>query len=369
MPLSTAELCPDTAPSEPLRCLVVDDEQRLRRALVQLMRGDGFTCFEAGSGGEALALLEQEPVALVLSDLRMPGMDGRALLQQMRERHPDVAVIMLSAVGDAETAVGCLALGAMDYLTKPFVYEEVRARAMQALEKRRLLTENRAYREQLEARVAAQARRIEELFLGSIRALVETLEIKDPYTRGHSARVSFYAAALARALGLAPDVVQQVELGGYLHDIGKIGVREAVLNKEGPLTPEEYEHVMTHPVLGWRILTPILADQHAVLNIVRSHHEQMDGSGIPDGLRGTEIPLEARIASVADAFDAMMSRRPYRRGRSRADATAELQERSGTQFDPDVVAAFLKLAEQGVIDRVEARRDPVTCLTGKLVPG
>lgn len=336
--------------AEPLSCLVVDDEPRLRQALVRLMQGDGFTCLEASSGQEALDLLDRHPVALVLSDLRMPGMDGSELLREMRMAHPDVAVIMLTAVAEAEAAVKCLSLGAMDYLTKPFSYEEVRARAAQALEKRRLITENREYQERLEERVAAQARRIEELFLGSVHSLVEALELKDPYTRGHSARVSFYAATAARALGLGDDAVRQIELGGHLHDIGKIGVREAVLNKAGPLTPEEYEHIMTHPLLGWRILTPLLADQPLVLNIVRSHHERLDGRGVPDGLRGNDIPLEARIASVADAFDAMLSRRPYRQGRSRPEALAELRARTGAQFDPDVVAAFVDIAERGLID-------------------
>ncbi|HET7565172.1 MAG TPA: HD-GYP domain-containing protein [Gemmatimonadaceae bacterium] len=224
------------------------------------------------------------------------------------------------------------------------------ARAAQALEKRRLITENREYQERLEERVAVQARRIEELFLGSVHSLVEALELKDPYTRGHSARVSYYAVAIARALGLGADALRQVELGGHLHDIGKIGVREAVLNKNGPLTPEEYEHIMTHPVLGWRILTPLLTEHPLVLNMVRSHHERLDGRGVPDGLSGHAIPLEARIACVADAFDAMLSRRPYRQGRSRDAALTELRERAGEQFDSDVVTAFVELAERGDIE-------------------
>ncbi|HEX6965621.1 MAG TPA: HD domain-containing phosphohydrolase [Gemmatimonadaceae bacterium] len=336
--------------TESLTCLVVDDEPRLRQALARLMRGDGFECLEAASGQEALDVLAQHPVALVLSDLRMPVMDGSELLRHMRTEYPDVAVIMLTAVAEAEAAVRCLSLGAMDYLTKPFSYEEVRARAAQALEKRRLITENREYQERLEERVAVQARRIEELFLGSVHSLVEALELKDPYTRGHSARVSHYAVAIARELGLGADAVRQIELGGHLHDIGKIGVREAVLNKTGPLTPEEYEHIMTHPVLGWRILTPLLTDHPLVLNMVRSHHERLDGRGVPDGLSAHAIPLEARIACVADAFDAMLSRRPYRQGRSRDEAMAELRERAGEQFDPDVVEAFIALAARGAID-------------------
>jgi putative two-component system response regulator len=313
------------------------------------MQGDGFVCFEAGSARQALELLEREPVDLVLSDLRMPSMDGRALLTEIRSRYPDVAVVMVTAVAEVEVAVACLAAGAMDYITKPFVFEEVRARVAQALEKRRLLRENRDYQERLEERVRAQAQCLEELFLASVQALAEALELKDPYTRGHSIRVSRYATVVARALGLTPDVVRNIEIGGQLHDIGKIGVREEVLNKPAPLTREEYEHIMTHPLLGWRILHPLLKDNQVVLNIVRSHHERMDGAGVPDGLVGDRIPLEARIIAVVDAFDAMMSQRPYRQGLSFDDTVAELRRSAGAQFDPRVVSAFLEALSRGEI--------------------
>jgi putative two-component system response regulator len=326
------------------RCLVVDDEPRLRQALVRLMQGDGFTCLEAGSGIEALAVLEKEPVALVLSDMRMPKMDGQELLRNLRLRYPDVAVVMITAVAEVEVAVACLALGAMDYITKPFVFEEVRARVAQALEKRRLLADNRDYQERLEVRVKAQAERLETLFLASIQSLADALELKDPYTRGHSVRVSQYGVAIANTLGLGSTLVAQIELGGHLHDVGKIGVREEVLRKAGPLTNEEYEHIMTHPVLGWQILEPLLGDNPVALNIVRSHHERFDGKGVPDKFSGTDIPREARIIAVADAFDAMMSKRPYRNGLTFTEAMAELRRVAGSQFDPEVVDAFFEVA-------------------------
>ncbi|HXT47082.1 MAG TPA: HD domain-containing phosphohydrolase [Gemmatimonadaceae bacterium] len=326
------------------RCLVVDDEPRLRQALVRLMQGDGFTCLEAGSGVEALAVLKNEPVALVLSDMRMPAMDGQELLRQLRVGYPDVAVVMITAVAEVEVAVACLSLGAMDYITKPFVFEEVRARVAQALEKRRLLADNRDYQERLEVRVKAQAERLETLFLASIQSLADALELKDPYTRGHSVRVSQYGVAIARAMGLSPTLTAQIELGGHLHDVGKIGVREEVLRKAGPLTTEEYEHIMTHPVLGWRILQPLLGENLVALNIVRSHHERMDGKGVPDRYAGDEIPREARIIAVADAFDAMMSKRPYRNGLTFTEAMAELRRVEGPQFDPEVVDAFFEVA-------------------------
>ena len=337
-------------PLEAPRCLVVDDEPRLRQVLMRLMEMDGFRCDEAANGAEALAILAGTSVPLVLSDLRMPTMDGIELLRQIRARHPDVAVVMITAVADVEVAVSCLAIGAMDYLTKPFHLEEVRARVIQALEKRRLILENRDYQERLEDRVALQARRLEELFLASIQSLAHALEVKDPYTRGHSVRVSQYSSVVARALALDGDVIRQVELGGHLHDVGKIGVRESVLNKAGALTGDEYEHIMTHPVVGWRILSPLLSDAPLALNVVRSHHERFDGTGVPDGLAGSDIPLEARIAAVADAFDAMTTARPYRVHMSVEDAVAEVQRHAGSQFDPDVVAAFVAAVESGALE-------------------
>jgi response regulator RpfG family c-di-GMP phosphodiesterase len=329
-------------------CLIVDDEPRLRQVLMHLMRGDGFNCMEATNGEEAIALLEQHPVNLVLSDLRMPRMDGLELLRQTRARWPDVAVVMITAVADVDVAVSCLAIGAMDYLTKPFHLEEVRARVGQALEKRRLVLENRDYQESLQEKVAAQARRLEELFLASIQSLAEALEVKDPYTRGHSIRVSEYCVVIARELGLDVEMQRQLGLGGHVHDIGKIGVREEVLNKPGKLTDAEYEHIMSHPVVGWRILAPLLSEMPAALNIVRSHHERYDGRGVPDRLAGAQIPLEARIAAAADAFDAMTSDRPYRPdGLSVGEAVREIVRCSGSQFDPIVVAALVRAAESG----------------------
>ena len=342
-----------------VRCLVVDDEPRLRQVLVRLMETDGFICTEAANGVEALEAVQKNAYTLVLSDLRMPRMDGIELLRQLRARFPDVAVVMITAVADVEVAVSCLAIGAMDYLTKPFHLEEVRARVIQALDRRRLILENREYQERLEERVAAQARRLEELFLASIQSFAEALEVKDPYTRGHSVRVSQYSSVIARTLELDTEVVRQVELGGHVHDIGKIGVRESVLNKPGKLTDAEYEHIMTHPVVGWRILSPLLRDAPLALSIVRSHHERFDGRGVPDGLAGQAIPLGARIAAVADAFDAMVSFRPYRGVRMSMDETlAELRRNAGAQFDPDVVDAFARAVSQGAIEPADVAVAP-----------
>jgi putative two-component system response regulator len=344
--------------AESATCLIVDDEPRLRQVLVHLMRGDGFHCLEAGNGLEALDVLGRERVTLVMTDMQMPRMDGIDLLRQTRARHPDVAVVMITGNADVETAVGALGLGAMDYIIKPFQLEEVRARVRQALEKRRLILENQDYQERLEDRVMVQQRRLEELFVAGIQSLSEALEAKDPYTRGHSVRVASYSSCIARELGVGKEMIRQIELGGQVHDIGKIGVREEVLNKTGPLTPEEYEHIMMHPVIGWRILAPLLGDAPSALNIVRWHHERFDGQGLPDRLSGQGIPLEARIVAAADTLDAITSDRPYRASeKTMAMAVEEILKHKGTQFDPEVVDAIVKCTAQGELRLVPKAAD------------
>src|SRR6059036_2963367 len=329
-------------PFSGMRCLVVDDETRLRRVLVRLLEGEGFTCAEAGSGVEALRELAKGAVPLVISDLRMPEMDGVTLLREITTRWPETAVIVVTAVAEVESAVACLQMGALDYVAKPFHLDEVRARVSQALDKRRLIIENRNYQQGLEERVEAQARRIEELFLEGVHALVFALEAKDAYTRGHSMRVANYSVEIARALGLDKDSIDTIALGAELHDVGKIGVSESVLHKAGKLTDAEYRHIMEHTVIGARILGPLMRDAPSALSIVRSHHERLDGSGFPDGLKGDEIPLEVRVVTVADSFDAMTSLRPYRPALSVPKAMVELEDGKGMQFDPGAVQAFLR---------------------------
>ncbi len=328
--------------SDSTRLLVVDDEPRLRRVLVRLLEGDGYACTEAASGVEALEVLEREHVALVISDLRMPQMDGVALLREVSTRWPDTGVIVVTAVAEVESAVACLHLGALDYVAKPFHLDEVRARVHQALDKRRLILENRSYHTELERRVQAQARRIEELFLGSVQALAQALEAKDAYLKGHSLRVAEYAVGIGRELSFPDATVDTIALGGHLHDIGKIGVSEEVLHKAGRLTDAEYRHIMEHPLIGARILGPLLRDQPLIIAIVRSHHERVDGRGLPDGLKGKAIPLEVQVVAVADAFDAMTSVRPYRPSMSVDRALQELRDGRGVQFDGEAVEAFFR---------------------------
>ncbi|HEX5385150.1 MAG TPA: HD domain-containing phosphohydrolase [Gemmatimonadales bacterium] len=323
------------------RCLVVDDEPVVRRSIIRILESQGFTCLEAASGTDALELLSQTgELPLVISDLRMPGLDGMGLLVELRRQHPDTAVLMLSGMAETSVAVECLHLGAADFLLKPVTVGEMRARVTRALEKRTLVMQNRFYQAHLEHQVQAQAQRIQELFLEGVQMLARALEAKDAYTSGHSIRVSRYAVRTARGLGFEGPELECIRLGGELHDIGKIGTREAVLHKPGTLTADEFRQMSEHPVLGERMLSPLARESPAVLRIVRSHHERIDGRGFPDGLIGTHIPIEARIVAVADAFDAMTTRRPYRESRSPGEALAELRRVAGVQLDADAVEAF-----------------------------
>ncbi len=323
-------------------CLVVDDEPAVRGFLIRMLQSQGFQCFEAASGKEALDVLEHigEP-PLIVSDMRMPEMDGIELLEVVHRRYPDTSVIMLSGMSETSTAVDCLHRGAADFLLKPISMGELQARVARALEKRALVLENRFHQENLERQVHEQSVRIQELFLQGVQMLARALEAKDSYTRGHSIRVSQYAVATASRMGFEGGSLDGIRLGGELHDIGKIGTREAVLHKPGSLTDDEFRQISEHPLLGERMLSPLAQESPDVLRIVRSHHERLDGRGFPDGLRGEKIPIEARIVAVADAFDAMTTRRPYRDSRPPDVALAELRRVAGSQLDPEAVEAFV----------------------------
>ncbi len=332
-------------PADVPRALVVDDDLQVRRTLCRVLRALGVSPAEAGNGRDALALLEESgEMPLLISDIYMPEMDGMTLLKEVRRRYPDTAVLMLTGVAEVTTAVESLQHGAVDYLAKPILIEEFRARVENALEKRRLVLENRYLQQSYQERLEAQLRELDlknkEQFLGQVQMAVRMLEKKDVYTRGHSQRVSKYAVKTALMLGYTGEVLDQVRLGGDLHDIGKIGTRDAVLNKPGPLTRDEFEEIKKHVTEGEEILEPLRRDHPVVLEIVRHHHERMDGSGFPDGLRGEAIPMVARLVCVVDAFDAMTTNRAYRPSRQPDEAMAELQRCAGLQFDPDVVTAF-----------------------------
>jgi putative two-component system response regulator len=321
--------------------LIVDDEASIRRLVTAKLTGAGYQCIEAGNAEQAWQQLVGHPVSLVLLDIKMPGKTGIELLPEIKARFPDTAVVMATAVADVATGIECMQHGAYDYITKPFDLEDMLQSVRRALEKRRLEIENREYQTHLQDKVAEQAGRIRASFFNAIRALNNALEARDKYTSGHSQRVTDLAAAITRSMGLSPETIDSIVVAGMVHDIGKIGITEAILNKPSALTEAEFEEIKKHPEIGERILAPVAADEE-ILKYVRGHHERWDGKGYPDGLAGEQIPLGARILAVADAFEAMTSERPYRKALSPEVAFAEIERCKGAQFDPKIAEIMLQ---------------------------
>jgi response regulator RpfG family c-di-GMP phosphodiesterase len=325
--------------------LIVDDELVVRKILNQRLSAEGYHCEEAGSAREALVKLADYPAELVVLDVKMPEKSGAELLPEIKNVYPDTAVIMATAIADTETAIKCMREGAYDYLVKPFNLDEVAISAQRALEKRELVLENRDYQQHLEQRVEEQASKIRTSFLNAITALAYALEAKDEYTSGHSQRVAEISVAIAGELNMPPDDINKIRLAGSVHDIGKIGVRGSVLNKPDKLTDSEFDEIKRHCEIGEHILGPVI-DSQEVLKTVRHHHERYDGTGYPDGLKGKQIPLGARILAIADTYDAMTSERPYRTAMSTEIACAEIEHCKGAQFDPAVTDVFLKVVNK-----------------------
>lgn len=353
--------------SEPA-VLFVDDEVNILKALQRLLRHEGWTVLTANRGSEALALLERHPAQVVVSDERMPEMSGVELLSSVRERHPAMVRMMLTGYTEMNVAVEAINQGEIFRLiTKPWNDEELKATLRQAFDHYALKNEikrlNQVTREQnlclqdmnrnLEGKVRDRTKQVAEkhqelriAYVQTIRALAEAVDAKDSYTRGHSERVGVYASKMGREIGLPKEVIERVYISGLLHDVGKIGVRDAVITKPDRLTPEEYEEIKMHPEIGARILQPVefLSD---VVSCVRHHHEWYDGCerGYPDQIAGDSIPLPSRIIIVADTVEAMTSDRPYRKGLQLDAVERELVKYSGSQFDPRCVDVMLRLLE------------------------
>jgi len=331
------------------RILIVDDEETIRLALRKFLRSRGYEVEIAGSADDALQILNNDSFSLMLCDVRMPGMTGVQLVPQARERDQDIAIIMLTAVNDAATATEVLSSGATDYLIKPVELADLQQAVDRALHKRAELIEQRRLdkliREEVALRTAELEREKESLRLMSVsiaETLINAMEAKDLYLRGHSQRVAELAGELAEELGLDHTVCDDLRVAGRLHDVGKIGIREAILNKPDRLTSEEFDHVKRHVQIGLDILAPLFHIKKP-LNYVEHHHERWDGGGYPRGLSGEEIPLGARILCAADTFDALTSKRAYRDPLAPMAAIEHLRVDSGKQFDPCVYEALIRV--------------------------
>jgi putative nucleotidyltransferase with HDIG domain len=334
---------------EATRILVVDDDASVRDVIRVLLFEGGYDCTAVASPEEAVELSTQSEFSLVISDLKMPTHDGLWLLEQIRHLHQDTAMIMLTGVGDTEAAVECLRRGAADYLLKPPKVTDLIRAVERALARRRLEVARKSYQRKLERRVREKTaelsqalREVQASYNNTLYALVAALDAREHETSDHSQRVVRYTLAIAEQMGIPEEARPEIARGALLHDIGKIGVPDAILLKPGPLTPQEWEEMRRHPQTGWSIIRSI-PFLETPAEIVLSHQERWDGTGYPRGLKGEQICIGARIFAIADTLDAMTTDRPYRRGVNFEAAQAEIRRCAGTQFDQACVEAFLAL--------------------------
>jgi putative two-component system response regulator len=350
------QLTTDAEPRPLAYVTVVDDEEDVARVIQKALAMRGYQVDVYHRGEDALEHLMHAPCDVLVTDIHMPRMHGNELQRRAREIHTSLAVIMITAATDVELAVTCMQDGASDYITKPFDLKDVALRVERAIERQLLLKERRDYHANLARKVEEQSQQIRMVYQDSLQMLSHALEAKDECTRDHSVRVAALAVALAEAYGVRDaEFIRTLRMAALVHDIGKIGVPEAILAKPGPLTKAEFDEIKKHPVTGEMILRPIFRDGD-LLAIVRHHHESWNGNGYPDGLTGEEIPIGARIVAVADTYDALTSLRPYRSARSSTEALAILSDGSGKQWDARIVDTILSLADTGSLGRL-ARHD------------
>jgi putative nucleotidyltransferase with HDIG domain len=339
-------------PAATARILIIDDEPSILSVLYSLL-GDQYECKTASCAAEALEYLQEGSFDLVLSDIMMPGMSGLELLEEITRLNRDIVVILISGNLNIQSAIEAMRRGAYDYVTKPFNLSDVETAVSRALRHRHLVKANQQYEQHLEELVNLRTHELsvanvtlnttlEKLYLNyraTLRALAAALEARDVETKGHSERVVAYCLLLGKQMGLVDRELITLEHGALLHDIGKIGVPDAILLKRGALTEDEWSYMRRHVEYGAQILRGIDFLDGAT-QIVAQHHERFDGSGYPSRLEGDLICLGARIFAVADAVDAITSDRPYRASRPFEAAADELLRCSGKHFDPAIVKAF-----------------------------
>jgi putative two-component system response regulator len=332
--------------------LIIDDEAGIREVLSRFFQEQGYQCTVVASAEEALEAIDRQRFAVSLTDIRLGGMSGMEFLEQAREKDPDLAIVMMTGVNDTDVAVSAMRSGAMDYVLKPFRLTKLVTTVEEASEKRRRRMESEAYQrlleEKVEERTSELRRAIVEIgatYATTLESLCNALDIRDNETEGHSQRVSTYAVTIARQMDVSDGQILEIERGSLLHDIGKIGIPDQILRKTGPLTESEWDIMRRHPGLGHKMLRHIKFLDGG-RRLVLEHHERWDGKGYPQGLAGEEISLGPRIFALVDAFDAITSHRPYREAQPFEVAEEEIVRNSGTQFDPQVVEAFLAISKE-----------------------
>jgi putative nucleotidyltransferase with HDIG domain len=336
----------------PARILIVDDEPHVRGMLGATLERQNYETIQAASHAEAIELIDRQHFDLVLTDMVMRDGNGIGLLDRVHMDQPQTPVVMVTAIQDISVAISAMRKGAYDYLLKPFEREQLLITVRRALEHRKTLRENKSYQQNLEQMVEARTELLHQAIVDlersydiTLEALGDALDLKDSETEGHSKRVTAYTIALARAMGIGSESIKIIARGAFLHDIGKMAIPDAILRKPGKLTLDETTLMREHCERGYHILRKIPFLSEAA-EIVYCHQEHFDGSGYPRGMHGKDIPIGARIFSVADTLDAITSDRPYRGAKSFDAARSEILRCSGTQFDPAVVEVFLKIPNE-----------------------
>src|SRR5271166_3069719 len=332
--------------------LVVDDEEAIREVVSTMLESKGYRCTAVSNGRAAQEQVKRVTPDLVLSDMIMPEMDGIKLLDWIRHYDPEVPVIMVTAIHDISTALEAIRRGAYDYILKPFEKDQLFLGVGRALQHRRLVLENKSYQLNLQqqvdertAQLTVALTQLEQSYDDTLEALGSALDLKDAETEGHCQRVTAFTISIAKAVPVPLPYLPVLARAAFLHDIGKMAIPDSILRKPGPLDNDERQIMRTHCDIGYQMLTriPFLRD---AAEIVLAHQEFFDGTGYPRGLRGEQIPLGARIFTIADSLDAMISDRPYRRALPMSHAREEIRRCSGTQFDPKIVEVFLSIPEQ-----------------------
>jgi putative nucleotidyltransferase with HDIG domain len=329
------------------RILIVDDEKMICSVLARRLNREGYACVMAHNGREALSHFYKDAFSLIISDIKMPEIDGIEFLRRVREMNPKMMVVIMTAYPEIDTAVEAMRAGAYDFIIKPVDLDLVVLSVNRALEKKKLEDEVEAYHKNLERLVEERTAEIRQALsvvkkshLDSVMILAGAIDAKDPYTRGHSDRVRKMSVRIGMKLGLDEKRLESLVFGALLHDIGKIGIKDEVLQKQGNLNSKEYQCIQEHPLIGVKIVEGIDFFKDKI-PMIRNHHEHFDGSGYPDGLAGEAIPLEARTVAVPDAFDAMTTSRPHREAMPYEEALLEMERGKGKQFDPKILEIFL----------------------------
>lgn len=336
--------------------LVIDDDEGVRTSL-RMILSNKYKVFSAPDGETGLKILKSLDPDLVFLDLRMPGIGGMEFLRRAKMIKPDVEIVIITAYASLDTAIEALRYGVMDYVEKPFSTVQIMELARKGVERRRkaqrmriMLEEIERFKDHMSSFLKGQpppeifTKSTEEYIVQTLISFVRMIDIKDAYTKSHSLQVAYISRSIATEMKLEGEMVRDVTKAGLVHDIGKIGIDERILRKPGPLTPEEFEIMKKHPELGVKVIEPLSILRNTIL-MVRGHHERYGGSGYPNGLKGEEIPLGARIISVADVYSAMKSDRSYRKAYSHLETKEYLKKAAGSHFDKGIIEIFLKIAD------------------------